>query len=128
MSARRTGVLAVTIVVALLAVSGCGSAGLTPAQVRARATRICDATADRTARIRLPADPSGGPRFLEQGIAALTPEVRALRALGDRGTLRTAVTAVTGELTALRSSRKGLRGRQRPGRGHQDAGAAADRP
>ena len=95
MTRGRTAVVAAAIVIVLLTVAGCGADGLTLAQVRARATLICDTAADRTAHIRLPADPSGGPRFLEQGIAALAPELRALRALGDHGNLHTAVAAMT---------------------------------
>ncbi|HET9104852.1 MAG TPA: hypothetical protein VFN55_15985 [Solirubrobacteraceae bacterium] len=99
---------AVMAVIALL-LAGCGASGLSAAQVRTRATRICELAADRTARIPLPTDPSGGQRFLDQGIAALTPEVRALRGLSDHGALRTAVVAIADELAALRSSRRGLR-------------------
>jgi hypothetical protein len=105
MSRRRAAGL--ILAVALL-VAGCGGSGLTMAQVRTRATQICDRAADRMARIRLPSDPAGGAHFLEEGIAALAPEVRGLRALGGRGQRRAAIDATAAELAALRSSRHGL--------------------
>ena len=109
MSRGRATALAVVILLALLALAGCGAGGLTPAQVRVRATAICDGATDRTAGIRLPSAPSGAQHFLTQGIAAVAPEVRGLRALGDHGALRVATRAMQGELAALRSSLKGLR-------------------
>ena len=89
-------------------VAGCGG-GLTAAQVRNRATQACDLAADRSTVIKLPGTPSGGQRFLRQGIAVLANETRALRGLGDHGSIHVAVSAMAAELAALRSSWRGLR-------------------
>ena len=108
MRRRAFGVVIALSVGVVLMVAGCG-AGLTAAQVRNRATQACDWAADRSASIRLPGTPSGGQRFLVQGIAVLANETGALRSLGDHGPIHAAVSAMTAELAALRSSRQGLR-------------------
>jgi hypothetical protein len=108
MRRRALGVQIALGVAAALMLAGCGG-GLTAAQVRARATEVCDRAVDRSAAIRLPETPSGGQRFLAQGISVLAPEIRALRSLGDHGSIHTAVSAMEAELAALRSSLKGLR-------------------
>lgn len=108
MRRRALSVLIALSVPAVLMLAGCGS-GPSAVQVRDRATQICERAADRTAAIRLPAAPDGGRRFLARGIAALAPEIRALRSLGDHGSIHIAVSAMQAELTALRSSLKGLR-------------------
>ena len=92
------GVLIALSVGAVLMLAGCGGIGLTAAQVRSRATQACDRAADRSAGIRLPEAPSGGQRFLAQGIAVLAPEIQALRSLGDHGPIHVAVAAMQGEL------------------------------
>jgi hypothetical protein len=102
------GVLIALSVLAALMLAGCGG-GLTAAQVRNRATLACDRAADRSAGIRLPGAPSGGQRFLAQGIAVLSPEIEALRSLGDHGPIQVAVAAMQAELAMLRSSLRGLR-------------------
>jgi len=107
MRRRALGVLIALSVPAVLMLAGCGG-GLTAAQVRNRATQVCDRAADRSAAIRLPETPSGGPRFLAQGIGVLAPEIRALRSLGDHGPIQIAVSAMGAELAAMRSSLKGL--------------------
>ena len=103
------GVLIALSVGMVQLLAGCGAAGLTAAQVRYRATQICDRATGRSAVIRLPGTPSGGQRFLVQGIAMLANETRALRSLGDHGPVHVAVSAMAAELVALRSSSKGLR-------------------
>lgn len=108
MRRRALSVLIALSVLAVIVLAGCGG-GLTVAQVRSRATQACDRAADRSAAIRLPTAPSGGRRFLVQGIGVLAPEIRALRSLGDRGSIHVAVAAMQAELAALRSSLKGLR-------------------
>jgi len=108
MRRRALGVLIALSVPAVPVLAGCGS-GLSAAQVRNRATQICERAADRTAVIKLPEAPDGGRRFLARGIGTLAPEIRALRSLGAHGSLRIAVSAMQTELTALRSSLKGLR-------------------
>lgn len=108
MRRRPLGVLIALSVPAVLTLAGCGG-GLSPAQVRNRATQTCDHAADRSAAIRLPEAPSGGQHFLAQGIAVLAPEIRTLRSLDDHGSIDGAVSAMQAELVALRSSLKGLR-------------------
>ncbi|MGH2870100.1 MAG: hypothetical protein ACRDNK_21330 [Solirubrobacteraceae bacterium] len=94
---------------AALALASCGSSGLSASQLRTSATRLCGAAAAREASIAFPERPSAGQRFLSRGIAALEPEVTELRELGAGGTFRSAVTATSAELAALRFTLKGLR-------------------
>ena len=108
MRPRALGVLIALSVPVILTLAGCGG-GLTAAQVRNRAAQVCDRAADRGAHIRLPGMPSGGQRFLAQGVAVLAPEISALRSLGAHGSIHVAVSAMAAELAALRSSLKGLR-------------------
>lgn len=108
MRRRALGVLIALSVPLILMLAGCGG-GLSAAQVRSRATQICELAADRTAAITLPEAPGGGQRFLARGIAVLAPEIHALRSLGDHGPVHSAVSAMQAELAALRSSLKGLR-------------------
>jgi hypothetical protein len=96
-----------------LVLAACGSSGLTDAQLRTRATRICELTTERTGRIATPAEPSQEAAFVSHGIAALAPKVAALRRLRApsdmSGDFRAAVQATSAELTALRSTLRGLR-------------------
>lgn len=109
MRGRALGVLIALSAPVVLLLAGCGGSGLSAAQVRSRAAAICNRAAVRTASIQLPEAPSGGQRFLGLGIAALAPEIRDLRRLGDHGSIHAAVSAMQAELAALRSSLKGLR-------------------
>lgn len=106
---RAIGGLVALSLPAVVVLAACGTSELTPTQIRGQATRICTLAAQRTAAIALPERPSGGQRFLGLGIAVLAAEVRDLRAFGQNAPLGTAVTAMAGELAALRSSLKGLR-------------------
>lgn len=98
---------------AAILVAGCGSHTLTDSQLRTRATRICRLAARRTDRIATPTSPGQEAEFLNRGIAALTPELTALKRLSApddmSGDYRAAVDATGAELAALRSTRKGLR-------------------
>ncbi len=109
MTRRPIGRRVALSLAAVIVLAACGTNKLTPTQIRRQATRICTLAAQRTAAIAVPERPSGGQRFLGLGIAGLAPEVRQLRALGRNATLDTAVTAMDGELAALRSSLTGLR-------------------
>ncbi|MGI8715148.1 MAG: hypothetical protein ACR2NR_18590 [Solirubrobacteraceae bacterium] len=97
----------------VVVIAGCGANSLSAGQLRTRATRICTLAQRRTARIATPALPSQGARFLGGGVAALAPELTALRRLRAPTDLaahyRTALTATAQELAALRSSLKGLK-------------------
>jgi hypothetical protein len=105
------GLLAAALLAAAL-LAGCGSA-LTDTQLRSRAGRICALATRRTNRIATPSMPSQEASFVRRGIAALAPEVTALRRLRAPGGMaddyRDAVAATSAELTALRSTLKGLK-------------------
>ncbi len=102
---------AALLVAALLA--GCGSTALTDSQLRTRAGRICTLATQRTDHIATPRMPTQEAAFVSRGIAAMTPEVTALRRLRAPGDMaddyRDAVEAIAAELTALRSTLKGLK-------------------
>jgi hypothetical protein len=103
--------VAALLVVFLLA--ACGSTSVTDSQLRVRAGRICTLAARRTDRIATPATPGQEAAFLSRGIAAMAPELTALRRLRAPGDMadeyRDAVEATGTELAALRSTLKGLR-------------------
>ena len=96
-----------------LALTGCGSSSLSATQLRSGAGRICAIAQRRTARIPTPTAPSGGARYLGRGIAALNPELVALRTLHPPSDMapdyRAALAATAAEVRALRSTVKGLR-------------------
>lgn len=92
---------------------GCGSSSLSDKQLRRKAGRIC-ATAQRaSASIAAPTDPAKGELFLQRGIAALAPQVTALRRLSPSSDLQdvyaTALRTTDHELTLLRSALRGLK-------------------
>jgi hypothetical protein len=91
-----------------LALGGCGSSSLSTPQLRSAATRICAAATRRIDRIPTPTSPTGGTLFLKQGVAALTPELTALRRLSPptdaARVYSTALTATSKELDALRTT------------------------
>jgi hypothetical protein len=104
--------LAAALVAAAL-LAGCGSSALTDTQLRSRAGRICALAARRTDRVATPTMPSQEASFIRRGIAAMTLEVTALQRLSAPGDMaddyRDAVEATSAELTALRSTLKGLK-------------------
>jgi hypothetical protein len=106
------GLLAAALVATAL-LAGCGSTALTEAQLRSRAGRICTLATRRTDRIVTPTMPTQEAAFVSGGIAAMTPEVTALRQLRAPGGMADdygdAVQATSEELTALRSTLKGLK-------------------
>jgi len=76
----RARQLIVTGAAALLLV-GCGSTTLSSKQLRTRATSMCTVAARKAGNIPTPTDPAGGAGFLRRGVAALSPEVAALKRL-----------------------------------------------
>ena len=106
---RRACGLVTFGLIAALALAACGAGSLTPAQVRARAGRICVNAANHLDAIRAPTATSGAQMFLRRGTAVLAPEVRGLRALHARGPVASAARALDGELAALRAALTGLR-------------------
>jgi hypothetical protein len=75
---RRRALLAI---LAGLGCSGCGSKPLSSTQLVSRGTRVCSQAGRRTDFIATPASPAGTAAFLRRGIAVLTPELAALKAL-----------------------------------------------
>ncbi len=104
--------VAALLAVAALALCGCGSSSLSTRQLRSAATRICTTATRRIDRIPTPTSPAGGELFLQQGIAAVTPELTALRKLAAPNDLKqaysTALRATTQELQALRTTLRQL--------------------
>jgi hypothetical protein len=104
---------------AALAAAGCGS---TPPpsliQLRAQATRICRTASRQIGRIATPASEAGGEAFLKRGIAALAPELRRLRRLAAPGegadVYTAAISALSGQLDALRQATRALRQQEDP--------------
>jgi hypothetical protein len=104
----RRWVAAAAIALVALAEAGCGSKPLSDKQLRIRATRACATATRLTARIEAPGSPAGTKQFLKQGIAALEPEYRQLRALhptGDIGRVyEISMSAFGSELAALHTA------------------------
>jgi hypothetical protein len=97
-----------------LTLAGCGgSSSLSSDQLNSRATRTCNLARRLTNRIATPTLPHQGTRFINRGVAALTPELAALNTLRPpsdlAGDYKDALEASAGELRALRSALKGLR-------------------
>ncbi len=101
------------VLLAAAVLGGCGSTALTDTQLRSRAGRICALATRRTNRIATPTMPTQEASFINRGIAALAPEVTALRRLRAPGDIADdygdVVEATAAELTALRSTLKGLK-------------------
>ncbi len=111
-ASRTAGTLAAGL--AALTVAACGSSTTSPAQLRAQATAICQRANVRIGRIATPANASGGLAFLNNGIAALTPELAQLKQLSASGAAadvwNTAVRSLSSELSALQSAAAEIRG------------------
>lgn len=107
----RRGLTALGLAAAL-ALGGCGSSALSASQLRSSATAICELARQRTNRIPDPSAPSGGKQFLARGIAALEPELAALRRLVPpadlAAELKLALSASADELGALQTTVAGL--------------------
>ena len=106
--------VAALMTVAALALCGCGATSLSANQLRSQAARLCTATTRQINRIPTPTSPAGGAQFLRIGLAALTPELQALRTLRPPGDLAhdysTALTTTARELAALHSTLRVLEG------------------
>jgi hypothetical protein len=110
---RRAGAGTLALVLAAgLLLAGCGRAPLSTAALRTQARRICRVTLSRESRIGTPTTLAQGAPFLRLGVAALRPELRALRGL-DAGrlaapALHRALAALSAEIGALRSTADSL--------------------
>lgn len=95
-SGSDTGYLGLTALLAALVLASCGGSPLSSRQLEAQVTHICMATSLRTNRIPTPASPAASAAFLERGATALTPELRALRAIHPPGDVTDVYTATVG--------------------------------
>lgn len=104
---------AAVLAVLALALAACGADSLSDTQLRTNAGRICAAAQRRAEQIATPVRPADAARYLNRGVGALAPQVRALRALHASGDLAerygSAVNAVAAEVTELRSAISGLK-------------------
>jgi hypothetical protein len=71
----------VAAALAALSICACGSSSLSMKQLQADASRPCRIADRQLNRISTPSAPTGEADFLKRGIAALAPELRALRGL-----------------------------------------------
>jgi hypothetical protein len=108
----RSGVVLASMLA--LALAACGGSSLSARQLRSGAGRICAGAQRNAERIATPATPKDGVKYLSLGVAALSPEVKALGALRPpsdlAGEYRIAVGATAAEVRALRSAARGLKG------------------
>lgn len=84
--------------VVALAVAGCGATSPTLLRLRAQATRVCTRALVQGARIAPPPVPGRTAAFLRRGIAALGPELAALRILRPPSNQADAYSAALGAL------------------------------
>lgn len=94
---------------AVPALAGCGGSSPTASQLRTRATQVCNVAARRLNNIPTPVQPSQGAAFVTRGVAVLSRELTALRAMHAPSSFHDAVTAKAAELALLRSTAKGLK-------------------
>lgn len=92
----------------LLVAAACGTSPLSASDLRQRANAICSRADRQIAAIANPASQAAGKAFLEQGVAALDPELPALKALtppSDESVVyQSALSALSGELDALHAA------------------------
>ena len=109
---------AAVLLLALVALSGCGSTTLSSGELENQATRVCALASRQTDRIRSPASPAGSEVFLRQGIAVLTPALTQLRKLhppSDVADVYTAsVAAFAKKLAYLKAAAHDIAGGQDP--------------
>ena len=115
-SPRARGKTARTVAAALtaLAAAACGSSSVSASQLSSQATSICARANRQIERIPTPSSAAGALAFLNSGIAALEPELaqlRQLQASGDAADVwRTAVRALSDQLSALQSTASQIKG------------------
>ncbi|MBB4663178.1 hypothetical protein [Conexibacter arvalis] len=71
----------VALIVLVLLVRGCGDGSLSADELRSQAGEICASANAVTDRVAVPNAPSGGERFLREGLAQLRPASARLAAL-----------------------------------------------
>jgi hypothetical protein len=101
------------IVLAAIVVAGCGGSSLSNGQLQTDVTKICSLTSARTNHIPTPGSPNATLTYLDQGIAALTPELKGLQALHPTGddaqVYRSTVKTFSDTIDALKEASRGLR-------------------
>lgn len=116
MTARARGKTAhaCTVALAALTLVACGSSSSSPTQLRSQATAICARANRQIGRIPTPSSAAGALAFLNGGSAALQPELaqlRQLQASGDATDVwRTAVRALSDQLSALQATASQIKG------------------
>jgi hypothetical protein len=85
---RRVAIPLLVVLLAALALGGCGETSLSAAQLRTQASKICAQASARSDRVPPPSGPEQGERFLREGIAALRPAAKALAQLEPPSDLR----------------------------------------
>jgi hypothetical protein len=78
----------VVLVLVVLLVKGCGSDTLSADELRSQASQICARANGAIDRVPVPNTPSGGERFLAQGLIRLRPANRRLSLLKPPGDMR----------------------------------------
>jgi hypothetical protein len=103
---------------ALLGLSGCGSKPLSSSQLVTQGTRVCARAGQLTDVIAVPHTPAGTAAFLRRGIAVLTPELVALKALRPptdvADVYSTAIDSFSQKLAALKATLHDLNRGQDP--------------
>lgn len=108
-SRRALAALVAAIVLAAIALGSCGGkAALSAPVLRRDASKLCTITKRRTAAIGTPKSVKDAGAFLVRGLAALGPELAALRLLNPPSraapTYARALRALAGEITAMQST------------------------
>ncbi len=115
---RRAGVITArsrmvarvaTTAVAVVGLAGCGGGGrLSSSDLTNQASQICNLAARQIDRIKTPSAPSGSAAFLQQGLVALTPELKQLRKLQPpedaQDVYKTAIDSSAKKLALLRTA------------------------
>lgn len=97
----------VAIVVIVLVLNSCGGKSrLSAPALRRDATRVCTISGKRANEIKLPKSSKGAPLFLARGLAALEPELAALRLLNPPDA---AAPTYNGALAALAQEQAAMR-------------------
>jgi hypothetical protein len=101
------------VVLAALVVAGCGGSSLSNSQLQTDVAKICSLTSARTNRIPTPGSPNATLTYLDQGIAALSPELRGLQALHPTGedaeVYQSTVKTFSDKLDALKEASRGIK-------------------
>jgi hypothetical protein len=105
---RRHGALAILaatlMATVMAALAGCGGDTLGAQELRSRATTACATAGRQINGIAMPSSPAGDRLFLTEGVAALRPELTALKTLRPPRALAGTYTSSLGELGQIVST------------------------